>query len=417
MVQKSGLFQEQDLDLTNEKPADSPSYGQNSFLIVDDELHTREICCDFLEEGQFKVESASNGKEALEILSKKNFQILLSDIQMPEMDGIDLLKESRRLYPEMDVILMTAYGGLPTAIEAIRFGAYDYITKPFSRDFLMNRVHKCLEKSELQKKLKESQEKLIEQEKLAALGGVASWLSHRMRNSLSVISMCAHYLKGKKYDSNAAEPDEVIGAIINKTKVLEKITSDLITYSRSYVLQKNMEDINQILEEAVQSLLVQIQIQKVELIKKLAEGIPSLACDPHTLHEAFENILVNALHAIGSQEKEILFIKSEFVPEISNEEFPKKGKIIVSITNSGSIIPPENREKIFMPFFTTKENGSGLGLAITRRIVEQHGGEVFVESGERSLPELGIKELKKITTISMNFAITGLLAECGVNLP
>jgi len=137
--------------LTNEKPADSPSYGQNSVLIVDDELHTREICCDFLEEGQFKVESASNGKEALEILSKKNFQILLSDIQMPEMDGIDLLKESRRLYPEMDVILMTAYGGLPTAIEAIRFGAYDYITKPFSRDFLMNRVHKCLEKSELQK--------------------------------------------------------------------------------------------------------------------------------------------------------------------------------------------------------------------------------------------------------------------------
>jgi len=132
MVQKSGLFQEQDLDLTNEKPADSPSYGQNSVLIVDDELHTREICCDFLEEGQFKVESASNGKEALEILSKKNFQILLSDIQMPEMDGIDLLKESRRLYPEMDVILMTAYGGLPTAIEAIRFGAYDYINKPFN---------------------------------------------------------------------------------------------------------------------------------------------------------------------------------------------------------------------------------------------------------------------------------------------
>lgn len=391
--------------MTNEKSADSPPYGQSSVLVVDDELHTREICCDFLEEGQFKVESASNGKEALAILSKKSFQILLSDIQMPEMDGIDLLKESRRLYPEMDVILMTAYGGLPTAIEAIRFGAYDYITKPFSRDFLMNRVHKCLEKSELQKKLKESQEKLIEQEKLAALGGVASWLSHRMRNSLSVISMCAHYLKGKPILEKGEEFNEVMGAIINKTKVLEKITSDLITYSRSYVPQKNMENINQILEEAVQSLLVQIQIQKVELIKKLSEGIPFLACDPHILHEAFENILVNALHAIGSQEKEIIFIKSEFVSETSNKDFSKNGKVLVSIMNSGSIIPQENREKIFMPFFTTKENGSGLGLAITRRIVEQHGGQVSVESGERALPEMGIKEPKKITTITLTFPV------------
>lgn len=391
--------------MTNEKLGDSPSQGQSLILVVDDELHTREICCDFLEESLFKVESASNGKEALEILSKKSFHILLSDIQMPEMDGIALLKESRLLYPEMDVILMTAYGGLPTAIEAIRFGAYDYITKPFSRDFLMNRVHKCLEKSELQKKLKESQTKLIEQEKLAALGGVASWLSHRMRNSLSVISMCAHYLKGKSGGGKPEEFNEVMGAIINKTKVLEKITSDLITYSRSYVPQKNMEDINQILEDAIESLLVQIQIQKVELIKKCSGELPSIACDPHILHEAFENILVNALHAIGSQEKEILFIKSEFIPEPSKEEFPKKGKIIVSITNSGSVIPEENREKIFMPFFTTKENGSGLGLAITRRIVEQHGGEVFVESGERSLQELGIKEPKKFTMISLTFHV------------
>ncbi|MBI4218462.1 MAG: response regulator, partial [Elusimicrobia bacterium] len=157
MESKLKPFPEQVSGLRKEPP-DPPSNGKNkhSVLVVDDELHTREICADFLSESDFDVDAVGSGREALEFLSRKSFHILLSDIQMPEMDGVVLLKEAKKLHPELEVILMTAYGGLPSAIEAIRFGAYDYLTKPFTREFLVNRIHKCLEKTELQRKLKES---------------------------------------------------------------------------------------------------------------------------------------------------------------------------------------------------------------------------------------------------------------------
>lgn len=367
MAVKLEQFPEPVFVLTKEKKTDR-------ILIVDDELHTREICSEFLTiDGEFEVEIATNGKEALEMLSQSRFSILLSDIQMPEMDGIVLLKEAKARYPEVEVILMTAYGGLPSAIEAIRFGAYDYLTKPFTRDFLLTRIHKCLEKRGLQVQLKESQSKLIEQEKLAALGAVAAWLSHRMRNSLSVISMCAHYLHEKKIAPETDDFKEVISAVINKTKVLEKITSDLISYSRPYDLQKTEENLNDLLEDVLQSLNVQIQIQSVELKKELARSLPLYLCDPHILQEAFENIIINALHAIGEQKNQFLEVRSEL----------QGGEIAVTFTNSGSVIPQENLEKIFIPFFTTKENGSGLGLAITKKIIEQHEARIFVESSEK----------------------------------
>jgi DNA-binding NtrC family response regulator len=89
---------------------------------------------------------------------------------------------------------MTAFGGLQSALEALRFGAYDYITKPFTREALVATVGRCLEKQRLSVELKRVQEQLIEKERLAALGSVSGWLAHRMRNPLSVIQMCAQYL-------------------------------------------------------------------------------------------------------------------------------------------------------------------------------------------------------------------------------
>jgi signal transduction histidine kinase len=249
-----------------------------------------------------------------------------------------------------------------------------------------------MEKIDLRARLGESQAKLVEQEKLAALGAVLAWLSHRMRNSLSVILMCAHYLQKKVVPSASDnELGEVLTAIIEKVKTLEKITSDLIGYSRRYELQKNSENLNAIIEDVVNSLLVQIQIRKVNLVKQLDPNLPQVACDPHILHEAFENIIVNALQAIGAQENESMIVESKAVSEaelpwFSQKDYASNGKgdwVLLSIANTGSLISPENREKVFMPFFTTKEDGSGLGLAIVKKIVEEHGGVVFAESWEK----------------------------------
>lgn len=376
----------------------------STILVVDDELHTREICVDFLEDYGYQVESVTNGREALESLAKKPYDVLLSDIQMPEMDGLALLKESRKLYPEMEVILMTAYGALPSAIEAIRSGAYDYLIKPTSREFLLNTIRRSLEKKDLQRRLKESQNRLIEQEKLATLGAVSAWLSHRMRNSLSVILMCAHYLKGKMGEpplQSSTDPQtkdfrEVITAIIDKIKILEKITSDFIAYSKKYDLDKTQGNVNTVLRDLSESLQSTAKTKGVRMILDLDKNVPDMACDPHMLNEAFENVFVNGLQAIGSQENQRIEIRSRFIPLQGTGD---QGSIEVLIANSGSLIPPENRDKIFTPFFTTKENGSGLGLAIVKKVVEGHGGRVSAESRE----EKG----EKVTVFKAVFPLLG----------
>ena len=340
-----------------------------SILIVDDESHTRELCDDILSEEGYQTQKVGSAKEAILVLAQKPFQLVLSDIQMPEMDGVALLKEVRKHHPDVEVILMTAYAGLPTAIEAVRNGAYDYLPKPLAREGLLNSVRRCLEKIDLRQKLRESQARLVEQEKLAAIGSVSAWLSHRMRNSLSVILMCAHYLQQKAVPSVSDELKEVINAILDKVRTLEHITSDLITYSRRYDMQKSPGSLNTVLEEAVKSLQTQIQMQNLKVIRQLDSKLPDISLDPHLMQEVIENVLMNALQALQNQENQSVTLKTERTA----------AGVSVAITNTGSVIAAEHREKIFAPFFTTKDNGSGLGLAIAKKVVEEHGGEISAE--------------------------------------
>jgi len=336
------------------------------------------LCEDILSEGGYEIRSATGSEEALVELSQKYFHVVLSDIQMPGMDGPGLLKEVRKTCPDTEVILMTAYAGLDTAIEAVRNGAYDYLTKPFTQEILIHSVRRGVEKSALNLKLKESQAHLVEKEKLAAVGTVSSWLAHRMRNSLSVILMCAHYLAQKAQSGAGDDLKEVTGAIVDKAHTLESITTDLITYSRPYDLQKTPGSLNSVLEESVSSLEAQIRLQKLRVIRNLDSELPSFPIDPHLLLEVFENLLMNVLQAVAGQENQMVTLKTERVNDSGSAA-------VVSITNTGSFIDPENIENIFKPFFTTKENGSGLGLAIVKKVVEEHGGKISVESSGKTM--------------------------------
>ena len=100
-------------------------------LIVDDEAGMREFLSIFLEREGFQVEAAQDGQEALQAAEKAPFDLVISDLRMPTMDGVRLLEGLRKFQPEIPVILMTAYASAESAIEAMKLGAYDYITKPF----------------------------------------------------------------------------------------------------------------------------------------------------------------------------------------------------------------------------------------------------------------------------------------------
>jgi len=119
-------------------------------LIVDDEIDMLQLLKRSLEPDlECRIETATSGQEALRILSQESFDLVLADIKMPGMDGLELLERIKGEYPDLTVVMMTAFGGVETAVEAMRNGAYDFISKPFDHETILVRLDKALERSRL----------------------------------------------------------------------------------------------------------------------------------------------------------------------------------------------------------------------------------------------------------------------------
>ena len=113
-------------------------------LVVDDELEMRTLLQDVLQDEGLRVTVAANGSEALKQLGEEHYAVVLTDLRMQEMQGIDLLREIKRTYPDINVIVMTAFGSVDTAIEAMKEGAYDYLTKPVKNEELLRVTNRAV---------------------------------------------------------------------------------------------------------------------------------------------------------------------------------------------------------------------------------------------------------------------------------
>ena len=122
---------------------------KGKILIADDERTIRETVSMILNEEGYDTDAVPNGKEALELLEAKNYDILITDIKMPEMDGMELINQSFKICPQTSVIIITAHGSIESAIDALRKGAFDYILKPFDFDDLLLRVGRLMDHKEL----------------------------------------------------------------------------------------------------------------------------------------------------------------------------------------------------------------------------------------------------------------------------
>lgn len=114
-------------------------------LVVDDEMIVRDSIKEWLADEGFKVQAASSGRQALDMLGEQTFNLMLLDIKMPEMDGIEVIAQAKELYHDLNVVMMTAYATVETAVEAMKIGALDYLVKPFDHDALMPMVYKVYE--------------------------------------------------------------------------------------------------------------------------------------------------------------------------------------------------------------------------------------------------------------------------------
>jgi len=212
--------------------------------------------------------------------------------------------------------------------------------------------------------LEEAQEKLIKNERLAAIGQVAAMVGHDLRNPLTGIAGATYYLKKKLNAKTDKTIKEMLTLIEENIEYSNKIISDLLGYSREIKLELKETSPKSILENALSF----VEIPKGISILKIIEDKPKIIVDVEKLKRVFINIIKNAIDAMPKGGT--LTIKSS----------EKTGKLEITFTDTGIGMPKDVLENIWTPFFTTKARGLGLGLPICKRIIEAHGGNISAES-------------------------------------
>ena len=221
--------------------------------------------------------------------------------------------------------------------------------------------------------LKEAQEKLVRQEKLAVLGQLAGGVGHELRNPLGAIKNAAYFLN-MAVEEPEPEVKEALEILDKEVAESEKIISSLLDFARPKSPTRRKTDVNHVVLEALSRVTVP---ENVEVMDRLAKTLPIILADPDQLGRVFENLIRNACQAMreGGQ----LGIKTS-AGSVEQPEVESPKWVTVSFTDTGVGIPETDREKVFEPLFTTKAKGIGLGLALTRTLVEGHRGTIEVES-------------------------------------
>jgi len=214
------------------------------------------------------------------------------------------------------------------------------------------------------RQLKEAQEKLIKSERLAAIGQVASMVGHDLRNPLTGIIGATYYLKRKLESDEDQTTREMLELIEKSVQYSDIIIKDLLEYSREIKLEFTETTAKSLLKEALMLVEVPANVKVVDE----TQDKQKLEVDVEKTKRVFVNIVKNAIDAMPHGGKLMITSKES------------NGNVEFTLADTGTGMTQEVMEKIRTPFFTTKAKGMGLGLAICKRIVEAHGGELFVQS-------------------------------------
>ena len=364
-------------------------------LIVDDEEDLRYVYTRQLRGDGYLLDTAADGEEAIEKIRATEYAVILTDMRMPRKDGLAVIAAAREHLPDAEIIVLTGHGSLENALQAFKAGnIFEYLLKPLDDIGVLNTVvARAIERRNLRKhnrelfeqlqrayeELRQKSEMLIQNEKMSAIGVLAAGVAHELNNPLTAVvgfaQMIAEKLKSSRPANwNDSEYERALQALENLVQGAHRardIVGSLLRFARATKPDaRTLVDINQTLRDAfvfTEHLLLR---NGISLEKRLAPELPPVWGNAARLQHVFTNLLINAQQATPS---------GGVVRVITERAEEPKG-VWVHIEDTGEGIPPDALEQIFEPFYTRKEHGTGLGLSIAKQIVEEHGGEIRVES-------------------------------------
>jgi signal transduction histidine kinase len=361
-------------------------------LIADDEPDMQHFLRSELQQDYDLIE-ATDGVQALEKTELFMPDVVLLDMMMPEMDGLDVCKElrSREATAGIPIILLTARADEETKFDALQMGANDFLAKPFSATELHARIKNLVDSHDYQRKLskqnhaltsaieqiKETETQLVQSEKLASLGRMSAGIIHEINNPLNFATTGLFALRNKTKnlpEAQRAEYEEIINDAEEGLKRVRNIVSDLRVFTHPETGPPETVDVTEAVTASLRFLATEWK-GKVRIENKIIPGQVAQATRNKMVH-ILVNLLQNSLDAMADKK----FEGEE--PTISIEGRIEEGKSVIVVRDNGTGIEQKNLNKIFDPFFTTKEvgEGMGLGLSICHRIVRGYGGHINVRS-------------------------------------
>jgi signal transduction histidine kinase len=356
------------------------------------------------------VDHISDFSKIREKLSQKSYDICFLDYRLGEIDGIDLLRALRAENVSIPIILLTGQGDQEVAVEAMKAGATDYISKnKLSSEQLVNSIryaiglhkeaqrrkdteqmlkssheelktaHQNLQKSMDQ--LKTAQFQLLRSEKLAGIGRLAAGVCHEILNPLNIISGHVQALNMERNEDDVLIED--LDSITEEIHRIEKIISGLLKFSRKGEMELSFIDIHSELESVLSILEKDMVLEGIGVVRLFHPETPKLWADADRLRQVFLNLINNARFAMTNKGGKLtvfteLVSASDYTTDSHAPAIETSNVLRIGFIDNGTGIKKANLHKIFDPFFTTKpeDKGTGLGLSICYSIIEKHGGHI-----------------------------------------
>ena len=359
----------------------------NNILLVDDEAGIRTVLGISLADLGYTVHTADCGTAALGLMESIRPEIVITDIKMPGMDGIELLKTMKQKYPETEVIMLTGHGDMDLAVESLKYRASDFITKPIHDEALTVALARAGEQIEIRRQLKahtenlerlveEKSRQLIQAERLAAVGETVAGLSHTIKNIAGGLDGGMFVLEKGIENEDTDYLKQGWDLIRGNVERIEALSLDLLKFAKTDHLEYRKIDPAQPAREVLSLMRSRAEAHGMELLLEVTGDLGTYEMDPSGIHQCLLNLVTNAIDACLDTDP-----AAEGQQITMAVEALRDAGICYRVTDNCCGMDEATQARLFQRFFTTKgERGTGIGLMLTRIIVQRHGGTISVRS-------------------------------------
>jgi two-component system cell cycle sensor histidine kinase/response regulator CckA len=368
-------------------------------LIVNDVPDQLQLMTIMMERAGYTVSNARDGVEAFEIAWQLKPILIISDVCMPGVDGIELtrrIRSSAKLSDTPVLLISSLRGTDPDAIEGLKAGADDYVEAHIDPMRLIAKVARLVERGRAEEALKSSEQEkaealqalrkseaqLLLAQKLEAVGRLAGGIAHDFNNLLTVIKGYSQLALRRLHEDDSLRSQ--IEQIVKASERAAALVSQLLAFSRKQVMQPRVLDLNDIVAD-LESMFRRLIGEDIELRASLQADLAAVRADPSQIEQVIMNLVINARDAMPAGGKLTIETANTYLDETYAEQHfsvTAGDYVMLAVSDTGVGMDEETRQHIFEPFFTTKDTGrgTGLGLSTVYGIVKQSGGNIWVYS-------------------------------------